>query len=121
MPEIVPVAVSNDRPCGKFPEMLHVIGVLPFVSLKPEEYSSFNVALARLPESFGGMPFIVSGNVTVADPASFVAINSTVKSPNTVGLPEIFPLSLILRPSGSPVAVQVIGFVPCRTCRFSRS
>ena len=38
VPEIIPVVVSNETPSGRLPEMLHVIGVLPFESLRPDEY-----------------------------------------------------------------------------------
>ena len=112
VPEMIPVDVSNVSPSGRVPEMLHVIGVLPLVSLKPDEYGELSAAFARDPDNFGAIPFIVRGSMASADPAEFDAVNFTLNVPNSSGQPEILPLSLSVRPCGSPSAVHVIGDVP---------
>ncbi len=108
---MIPVEESNVRPMGNVPVMLQVIGVLP-VTVRPDEYGLPSSDCARFPESFGAVPFILSVNVLRVMPAEFSAEIFTVKSPFAVGLPEIFPLSLIESPPGSPSADHVIGFVP---------
>ena len=41
-----------------------------------------------------------------------VTVIEGVLVPAAVGVPEIAPVELMLRPAGSPVAVQVYGAVP---------
>src|SRR5438876_367026 len=49
--------------------------------------------------------------VSAGESAS-VTVGTTVKSPPTVGVPEITPVESTLSPAGRPVAVQVYGGVP---------
>jgi hypothetical protein len=119
VPEITPVTGLSDIPGGRLPaDILHVIA---------EGYPKAVMVwlYGVLIEPFGGEPDVIDGasgslisilSVAVSEPADgvppCVAVTVTKNILDCVGVPDMTPAALMVRPGGRPVAVHVIGAVP---------
>jgi len=114
VPEITPL-VLIDNPVGR-PEALNVIGAVP-VAVHVKLYGTptmpvpIGVALVIVGATGAALmtmekPCVASGRAPLA------ALIVPVNVPPVVGVPEMFPLLLIVSPVGRPEALNVIGAVP---------
>ena len=115
VPEIAPVELML-RPAGR-PVADQVYGAVPPPATIEAEYAAPVKPLGSEAVLIDRPAPIVMESVDVETLRWLGALESVtviegVLAPEAVGVPEIAPEELMLRPAGNPVAVQVYGAVP---------
>ncbi len=111
VPEITP-ALLRVSPVGRLPDVTdHVMGVVP-VEDKTALYAVPDVPEERLVVVIAGLPGTVGAAIVIvkeldALPTEFVACTVNVNVPVAVGVPEISPEALSVRPPGSAPLVRL--------------
>jgi hypothetical protein len=105
VPEITPVEAFMLKAVGR-PVAVNVGAGTP-VAVTVVVYATPVLAVGRLVMVIAGADRTVRPKVAVSEPTVLVAFMLTTNVPSDVGVPEMRPAPLIVRPVGSPVAVKV--------------